>query len=126
MKPCMQQQFQAGSFTDNNYHAPTSATTFRDLSKASQSPEEYQLLCNIIELMGNLRRVIDVKPSVSGSTASTTGGLVGDDTGRRAMRVGLQIILGCMRCSSDKVIGSLTTVCPNSPCCGCSISLPQN
>ena len=54
--------------------------------------------------MSNLRRVIDGKPTSgsTGSTASSTGGLQGDETGRRAMRLGLHIILGCMRCTSDK------------------------
>ena len=61
--------------------------------------------------MGNLRRVVDVKP-MSGSTALSLAGL-GDETGRRAMRLGLQIILGCMRCTSDKVVGSVIVVYPD-------------
>ena len=116
----IQQQFQSSavgsSFTTDNHHnnshnyhnAPTSATTFRDLSRACQSPEEYQLLCNIIELLSNLRRVIHMKPTTTTGTTNnqsnpSMGGLPGDETGRRALRFGLQIILGCMRGTSDKV-----------------------
>ena len=75
------------------------AATFWDLNHAAQSPEEYQTMCYLTDLLATLRKATE-RPAAAGAAAGAAAAAAAAEE-RRALRVGLQAILGCMWCTSD-------------------------